>query len=209
MPKRFFPGKVSIDPELAKKLVDEPGYRRDTADAIFMSSRGGVRYDRTFKEAFIRPGPEAQDWISRSNAPACGVAPAKDGRTMYVYRLSHYGQPGAHLTRYELRLDGFASVSAGFGGGELLTKPITFSGKRLEINFATSAAGGVRAEIQGIDGKPIPGFALEDCVETIGDQIERVIAWKAGQDVSKLAGRPVRLRFSLKDADLYSIRFTP
>ena len=35
-----------------------------------------------------------------------------------------------------------------------------------------------------------------------------VVTWKSGADVSALSGRPVRLRFELKDADLYSLRFS-
>ena len=56
-------------------------------------------------------------------------------------------------------------------------------------------------------GKPIPGFALEDCPEIYGDQISRAVAWKQGSDVSKLAGQSICLRFVMKDADLYAIRF--
>jgi hypothetical protein len=41
----------------------------------------------------------------------------------------------------------------------------------------------------------------------IGDEIERVVAWEAGSDVEALAGKPVRLRFILADADLFSFRF--
>jgi hypothetical protein len=106
-----------------------------------------------------------------------------------------------------LRTDGFVSVNAPYAGGELLTRLFKFSGDKLEVNFATSAAGGLRVELQDESGKPIPGYALADCPEIIGDEIDRVIAWSAGADVGKLAGKPVRLRFSLKDADLYSLRF--
>ena len=44
-------------------------------------------------------------------------------------------------------------------------------------------------------------------VEIIGDEIARTVAWQGGADVSRLAGRPVRLRFVMKDADLFSMRF--
>jgi hypothetical protein len=64
-------------------------------------------------------------------------------------------------------------------------------------------------EIQDAAGRPIPGFALDDCPEIIGDQIERVATWKTGSDVGKLAGQTIRLRFMMKDADLYSLRFRP
>ena len=73
----------------------------------------------------------------------------------------------------------------------------------------TSAAGGLRVEIQDDSGKAIPGFALDHCPEIIGDEIDRVIAWSGASDVSKLAGKVVRLRFVMKDADLYSFRFAP
>jgi hypothetical protein len=62
-------------------------------------------------------------------------------------------------------------------------------------------------EILAADGKPARGFALADCPEIYGDRIEQVVTWKAGSDVGQLAGQPIRLRFVLKDADLFSIRF--
>jgi len=111
------------------------------------------------------------------------------------------------MHRYSMRLDGFASAQAPYSGGELLTKPLTFDGNRLSINFATSAAGSIRLEIQAADGKPIPGFTLADANEQIGNEIDRVVSWKQGDDVSSLAGKTVRLRFVMKDADLYSLQF--
>lgn len=89
----------------------------------------------------------------------------------------------------------------------MLTKPLVFSGKELEINYSTSAAGRVLVEIQDAEGKPIEGFSLADCPQIVGDEIEHVVAWKNGADVGRLAGKPVRLRFVMQDADLYSLRF--
>ena len=106
-----------------------------------------------------------------------------------------------------LRLDGFVSAFGPMKGGELITKPLKFAGSKLTLNFSTSAAGSVRVEIQDAGGTAIEGFALADCPDVFGDAIERTVTWKGGADVSALAGRPVRLRFQLKDADLYSFRF--
>ena len=94
-----------------------------------------------------------------------------------------------------------------WAGGEMVTKPLTFAGKELELNYRTGAAGSVRIEIQDEAGTPLAGFTAADCPEIIGDEIERVVAWKAGSDVASLAGRPVRLRFVLADADVFSFRF--
>ena len=67
----------------------------------------------------------------------------------------------------------------------------------------------MRVEIQDAAGSTLPGFTLTDAVEGIGDDIERVFRWQSGSDLSALAGKPMRLRFVMKDADLYSLRFRP
>ncbi len=89
----------------------------------------------------------------------------------------------------------------------MTTQPITFTGKRLMLNFSTSAAGSIRVEIQDPQGKAVPGYSLDDSVELIGNEIERAVRWKSGTDVSLLVGRPVRLRLVLRDADLFALRF--
>ena len=75
------------------------------------------------------------------------------------------------------------------------------------LNFATSAAGGLRVEIQDENGQPIPGFSLEDCPEYFGDSVHKTIKWNGDPDLSAIAGQTVRIRFELKDADLYAFRF--
>ena len=135
-----------------------------------------------------------------------GIVPTgPDEMSLYVRRDN--GQPTHHLRRYTLRIDGFASVSAGYAGGEMITRPLVFDGSRLVINYATSAPGYIKVEFRDDQGKPVPGHTLADSHEIIGDRIERVVSWKTGPDVSRLAGKTVRLRFVMKDADLYSLRF--
>jgi len=132
---------------------------------------------------------------------------------IHPFQLSLYAmerswmKEGTQLRRYTLRLDGFVSIHAKAKGGELLTKPLQFEGNRLTLNFATSAIGSVQVEIQDANGKPIPDFTLADCSPVFGDDVERTVTWKSGFDVSRLAGQPVRLRFVMKDTDLYSFRF--
>ena len=78
---------------------------------------------------------------------------------------------------------------------------------KLERNIETRAAGGVRGEIQDESGKTVPGCALTDCQGIIGDEVGHFVAWSAGAEVGELAGKVVRVRFALKDADLYSLQF--
>jgi hypothetical protein len=177
------------------------------SDGVFMTSRDGVRF-RRWVEAFVRPGTDQQNWVHRTLIGAWGML-ALSPEEISLYYDEHYDRPTNHLQRYTIRTDGFVSINAKYQVGELLTKPLTFEGRALVINYSTSAVGSVQVEIQNADGTPVEGFTLADCPEVFGDEIERVVAWKGGSDVSALAGRPIRLRFVMKDADLYSMRFRP
>lgn len=174
--------------------------RRGAAtDILFMTTRGGKAYDREFTQSFIRPGLSKDGWANRANYAAIGIHQTSDTE------LSFFLTAGR---RYSLRMDGFVSVNATLDGGEFITKPLTFTGKRLEINYATSAAGQMRVELQDpATGRACPGFALDDCEPIYGDHIARHVKWKGGDDVSPLAGKPIRLRFEMSDADLFAIRF--
>jgi hypothetical protein len=210
---RFNPGRRALTDDQVRSLdleapINYRGLKADDSDAVLMTSRGGTVYDRTFLESFIRPGPDPRNWVARANYPALGIVPTGPNE-MSIYVVRHYGQPSIFVERLVLRTDGFASVHAGYRGGELTTKPLRFSGGVLEVNFATGAAGSLRVEIQESSGAPLPGFALADCPEMIGDQIDRVVVWKGGRDLGALAQRTVRLRFAIKDGDLYALRFRP
>jgi hypothetical protein len=178
-----------------------------------MTSRDGVTFSR-WGEAFIRPGPATQDtWVYGDNFIFWGMIQTKshlegapDDISLYATE-GYWEGSGTNFRRYTLRQDGFVSASAGWNDGRLLTKPLSFEGNRLSLNFSTSAAGSIRVEIQDAEGKPIEGFGLDDCDELFGDTLDQSVTWKGSTDVSQLAGEPVRLRFVLRDADLYSMQF--
>lgn len=188
-------------------------YGTAITDSVLMASRNGVRFKR-WNEAFLRPGPERPDtwnyghqalgWhLVETKSPLAG---APDELSFYATE-SYWTGKGSALRRYTLRLDGFVSVETTAAGGELITRPLRFRGANLFLNLSTSAAGSVRVEIQDPDGRAVPGFALDDCPPIFGDAIERRAVWKSGSDLNSLAGRPVRLRFVLSDADLYAFQF--
>lgn len=203
---RFFEGRQVLSEQQAKALNVSADYFRDTSDAVLMSTRGGNVYDRTFLEGFLRPGIGLRNWVSRTNYPALNILQTGDTE-LSVYVNQDYAQPTAHVRRYTLRLDGFAALHADSSGGTLVTKPIIFDGERLSINFSTSAGGRLTFEITEPDGTPIPGFTSAECSEQIGNEVDRIVTWNSGSDVSTLKGRPVRLRIQIHDADLYSFRF--
>lgn len=199
MPTRFMPNRKAV----------KEWWRDGVNDGVFVTSRDGLRWDRTFLEAFARPGPDRDNWTSRAFFLTRGVVQTGPAE-MSVYWFEHadHGPKDMRVRRGSLRLDGYASVNGPYGGGEMVTKPLVFAGDTLVLNYATSAAGSIRIEIQDASGRPLPGFTLEDCPERYGDEIEGEFTWKSKADLGALAGKAVRLRFVLKDADLYSLRFT-
>lgn len=197
-PMRFFPDR--------QKAV--PG---GLSDGLFMTSRDGVHWHR-WEEAFIRPGPIPERWVNRNNMTAWGILATKSKLPNAPNELSLYSNEGYYgeqnrLRRYTLRIDGFVSIHASYPGGEFLTHPLKFKGNNLVLNYSTSAGGKILVEILDSEGKPIPGFTLDECQEIYGDEIEGVVSWKNGSGLSALSGKIVRLRFVMEDADLYSLRF--
>jgi hypothetical protein len=190
-----------------------PRYGTAITEGLFMASRDGVKFKR-WNEAFLRPGIErpgtwnygqqALSWPPVETKSALEGAP---NELSFYAPESYWTGNSSEVRRYTLRLDGFVSVKAPMQGGELITKPLRFAGRELSLNFSSSAAGEVRVEIQDSDGRPLPGYSLEDCPPIFGDTIARTVVWKAGRDVSPLAGKIVRLRFVLKDADVFSFKF--
>jgi hypothetical protein len=199
-PKRFMPDRTAGSHKL-------PG----VSDGVFMSSRDGLHWKR-WEEAFLRPGLQKERWVNRNNMIAWGLLRTASFFPGAPDEISLYSNEGyyvkdARMRRHTLRMDGFVSVQASGGGGEMVTKPLIFAGHDLVINYSTSAAGSVRVEVQDEQGQPLPGFGLAEARELYGDDIEFVVPWTAGATLQSLAGKPVRLRFVMRDADLYSIRF--
>jgi len=201
-------------PEL-RQLVSSSLARRGRVshDTMLMSSRDGLHFD-IWPESFIRPGIQRPgSWCYGDSRQNWGLVETKsvfegapDELSVYVSE-GRFHPEGNRLRRYTLRVDGFVSVQAPLSGGEVVTRPLAFEGTRLEMNFSTSATGRARVELQDERGLPVPGYALDECDPQFGDELGRIVSWKSNEDVSPLSGRPVRLRFELRDVDLYSFRF--
>jgi hypothetical protein len=195
-PMRFLPSRHKV-----------PSHQTAGAsDAVFLSSRDGVTWDRPFLEAWVRPGPDEKNWTDRSNMPAWGIVESAPGEwSMYI--SEHYRWPDNRIRRLVTPRHRLGSLHAGARGGEFTTRPLVAGGRRLVLNYATSAAGSVQVEMQDENGRPLPGFALADMAPLFGDELDAVARWKAGATPPVRNGQPVRLRFVLKDADLFALRF--
>jgi hypothetical protein len=78
----------------------------------------------------------------------------------------------------------------------------------LLLNCSTAARGSIRVELRDAGtNRAIPGYTLADCDVIYDDAIERVVSWRGKSELKQLAGKPVKILFELKDADLYAYRF--
>jgi hypothetical protein len=125
-----------------------------------------------------------------------------------MYISEHYGWTTNRLRRLAIRPWGFSGIHADRTGGEFVTHPLRFSGGALHLNASTSAAGSIQVEIQTAEGRPLEGFALSDMNPWFGDELDAVMTWRGGTDLSRVAGHPVRLRMVFKDADVFALRFS-
>ena len=183
-------------------------------DGMLIASRDGQRF-RVWADSFLRPGLRSRaSWFYGDAYQAWGLVETKsafeDGPlelSLYATERNHQEVGGTVLRRYTIRMDGFVSLRAPLAGGEATTKPLRFAGSQLRINFASSAAGDVRVEIQDESGRPIPGYSMNQCDDIYGDDLDRTVTWNGSADVRQLAGQTVRLRLALEDADVFSFRF--
>lgn len=117
------------------------------------------------------------------------------------------GRKGEGIFRTVQRLDGFVSVDTDHRGGEFITPVLTFTGARLRLNAACHGLGEIRIEIRDQAGQPIPGFHQTDAISIDRNGTAQEVWWKPGPDVSRLAKRPVQLRFIMRSAKLFAFQF--
>lgn len=178
-------------------------------DAVLMTSRDGLNFLRC-DEQFLGCGLEKEhNWIYGDGYVAYGILETpvegnEEKTELSFYSTDNYRNPYTPLTlcRYTIRLDGFFSWRGDFKGGFVLTKPLTFEGNTLKINFSTSALGSIRIEICDSQGNPIEGY---DSGLIFGDSLERPVEFE--KPLKELNGKEVKIRFTFKDADLYSFKF--
>ena len=187
--------------------------RFDTRLAV---SRDGKSFQRCGgRKPFMRPGPEGS-FSSRMTWEMPN--PIRVGDELWIYYAgvnwdeNRTVDPAAQsrlsgIDRAVMRLDGFVSADADYSGGELLTPSIRFSGSRLELNVDTGAGGSVLVELQHDNGQPVPGYTEQEATFICGNSVRMPVCWGERQDVSELAGKPIKIRFKMRDCKLYAFQF--
>jgi hypothetical protein len=204
---------------------------------VFTITKGNPKYGMGWDDGHIQPhliySPDGVDWKrlpAREPFIPIGPAGAFDSGTLYSsgdhpvvigndIRFYYFGcnythgstEPIASAKNRSgfgvatLPRDRYVGWKAAESSGTLLTRPITFSGKDLILNL-DAKGGAARVALLGADSQPIPGFGLDDCDPISADGFDQTVQWRGGS-LSELAGKPVRLQFSLRRCTLYTWQF--
>ncbi|MBD3672796.1 MAG: hypothetical protein HUJ26_04655 [Planctomycetaceae bacterium] len=170
-------------------------------EPTFMSSRDGHTFHRWLKPVIPESAPKDRSG-NRSNYMTWGLLelPSKPNEYSVYATEAYYTGPDSRVRRFTYRKDGYVAVT-GEQKGSLLTKPIVYQGDKLSVNAKVADGGRLMVELLTSDG---PVWVSDPVT---GDSIDHQITWPAKSPLAKQAGKPVQIRFHLKNAELYSFQF--
>jgi hypothetical protein len=192
---------------------NSPHFNDGRTEVQFVGSRDGVTWHRYGREVYAGPGlpgPRSGSMIYMGT----GLVVRGDELWQYGtrYRTTHGDKPGraqetdGAIYRFVQRLDGFVSLDTDNDVGTARSVPVKVTGRRLLLNLDTGALGGMQVGLIGADGRPLPGFGVEDCRRLEIDATGAAVTWAKG-DLSSLQDREVAIAFRSTRTKLYSFRF--
>ena len=153
-------------------------------------------------EPFFEPDPKVGAW---DHAHAWMDYQLPMGEDVYIY----YGgyKNGHKVNRWEerqiglvkIKRDRYVAREAGSEQGTLTTPPVIFCGSGMTVN--ADAKGSIQVQLLDSSGKPVEGFGWDDCKTVQGDKTSHLIQWNGAPSIP--TGKPVRIVFRLKNAQLY------
>jgi hypothetical protein len=175
-------------------------------DVQLAVSRDGISWDRVGqRKPFIPNGPAGS--IDAGEVYMAKAPVVMDDELWFYYSPStiEHGPTGRSgpICIAKLRLDGFVSVEAGEETGTLVTKPFRCDGGNIQIN-AAARGGSVAVAVLNERGIQYKGFGKIDCAILDGDSVRHNITWRNNISLAPLKGQAIRLKFYLKNAQLYS-----
>jgi hypothetical protein len=168
-------------------------------EPIFMSSRDGVHFRRYAEPVIPRTAPKDRNH-NRSNYMVWGMfqLPNEPGEISVYGTENYYEKTPGRVRRFVYRVDGFVALRAGADGGQITTKPLAIEGKRLLLNYVVKSGGSLTVETLNNAGE-----VIGKSHPLAGDAIDAPVQWETSPPFSSANWQ---LRFTMKNADLYSIQ---
>ncbi|HQX51392.1 MAG TPA: hypothetical protein PLY87_03230 [Planctomycetaceae bacterium] len=180
-PTRFEPSSQEVEP-------------------ILMTSRDGVHFQRYADAVIPRTAPKDRDH-NRSNYMALGMfqLPGKPDEISVYGTENYYESTPGRIRRFVYRVDGFVALRGGEVGGQVTTKPLKFAGTQLLLNYVVKANGSLVVEALNNTGEVIGKSKMLS-----GDAVDAPVEWERKPEFGSDAF--VQLRFTIRHADVYSLR---
>ena len=176
---------------------------------VLASSRDGARWRLPLGDERFLPVGEPGRWNGESVNISLNPPIRHDDRlhVYYTARNSRIGGPADnYLGVASFAADRFAGMSC-TDGGHVTTEPARIIKPYLDVNMHITW-GGVKAAILDLSGRPLPGYTLDDAIESRERSVRARLQWKDKKDLRELIGRTVHLSFAIRHASLYSYRFS-
>ena len=190
-------------------------------ELVLATSRDGFHWHRPDRRLFIGARREPGSWefgYVESTGGVCLVV----GDELWFYYSAYAGEPtcpgepwqvsgmygNGAVGLAKLRRDGFAAMQARFAGADLLTRPLTFTGRHLFVNAQTAGAR-LSVECRDRENHPIEPFTHSRCQAFMGNATAAEVRWQGADTLAALAGRPVRFHFRLDRGELYAFWVSP
>ena len=169
-------------------------------EPILMTSREGTLFHRYADPVIPRSAPRDRNH-NRSNYMVWGMIqlPGKPNEISVYGTENYYERTPGRVRRFAYRVDGFVALRGGAEGGQMTTKPLRFKGQQLLLNYIVNPTGNLTVE--AIDNT---GHVIGKSKPLTGDAIDASVTWSQEPD---LRSGNIKLRFNVKSADVYSLRF--
>ncbi len=194
--------------------LEERGLGSGPLESQVAVSRNGLDWKRYPEPAYVGIGRhQGRDVVTAYIAQ--GMVRRGEELWQYYFGETHYHSPhtedpdGRGVYRLVQRLDGFISLDSPYGRETTaITRPLTFTGNRLQLNVDTDAVGYVQVGFLDERGRPVEGYTVDDCVYVNGDFIAKEVDWlETGADLGPLAGKTVQVVLRMRGAKLYAMQF--
>ena len=179
-------------------------------------SRDGFHWQRPDRRGFITGARTEGAWDRAYLHGVAGVMVVLDDKLVFPFSGFSGQAPGGGRGMYTgggiglamLRRDGFASMDAGDKEGALTTRPLKFKGKHLYVNLE-APQGELRAEVLDGNNQVVAPFTAANCKPLCGDTTRQRVTWQGADSLAPVRGKPVKIRFLLRNGSLYSFWITP
>jgi hypothetical protein len=169
-------------------------------EPILMTSRDGTLFYRYADPVIPRSAPRDRNH-NRSNYMVWGMfqLPDKPNEISVYGTENYYERTPGRVRRFAYRVDGFVALRGGAEGGQMTTRPLQFKGQQLLLNYVVNPGGTLTVEAFDKTGN-----VIGKSKPLSGDAVDAPISWSQKPDLS--TGN-IQLRFNVKNADVYSLRF--